>query len=147
MKQLSFIAFIIFLLSAFLYSGCELFQRDCYCSNYAAEELTLNDTVELKYSELYCNSEHEFRLSFDSLSDGRCPIGAYCIWEGTASVKLHVQQSGEKITSFWLYSHNSLLNDTTVNGLHFEWIDLLPYPEVDKDYVLDDYILQMIISD
>ena len=147
MKQLSFIAFIIFLLSAFLYSGCELFQRDCYCSNYAAEELTLNDTVELRYSELYCNSKHEFRLSFDSLSDGRCPIGMLCLWEGNARVKLIIQQPGKNISTFWLNTFDGFLTDTTVYGIRYELIDLLPYPEVDKDYSLDDFILHLKISD
>ena len=147
MKQLSFIAFIIFLLSTFLYSGCELFQGDCYCSNYAAEELTLNDTVELKYSELYCNSKYEFRLSFDSLSDGRCPIGMMCLWEGNARVKLIIQQPGKSISTFWLNTFDGFLTDTTVYGIRYELIDLLPYPDVDKDYSLDDFILHLKISD
>ena len=138
---------VLFLLTGLFITGCELFQGNRYCSDYGAEDLTLNETVDFKYSELYCNSKYEFRLSFDSLSDSRCPIGALCIWEGTARVKLHVQQYGKNIVSFWLNTHNSLLNDTIVNGLHFEFIDLLPYPEVDVDYSLDDYILQLKISD
>ena len=147
MKQLSFIVFFIILLSAFLYSGCELFQRDCYCSNYAAEELTLNDTVELRYSELYCNSKYEFRLSFDSLSDGRCPIGMMCLWEGNARVKLIIQQPGKSISTFWLNTFDGFLTDTTVYSIRYELIDLLPYPDVDKDYSLDDFILHLKISD
>ena len=147
MKQKIIFALSVILLSGLLNSGCELSQGNSYCSNYGAEELTLNKIVDFKYSELYCNSEYEFRLSFDSLSDGRCPTGAACIWEGTARVKLHVQQYGKNIVSFWLNTHNSLLTDTIVNGLHFEFIDLLPYPEVDVDYSLDDFILQLKISD
>jgi hypothetical protein len=138
---------VTFLLTGLFVTGCELFQGNRYCSDYGAEDLTLNETVDFRYSELYCNSEYEFRLSFDSLSDGRCPIGAWCIWEGNARVMLHVQQPGENTITFWLNSHSSLLTDTIVNGLRFELIDLLPYPEVGKDYVLDDYILQLIISD
>jgi hypothetical protein len=138
---------VLFLLTGLFITGCERFQGKRYCSDYGAEELTLNETVDFRYSELYCNSEYEFRLSFDSLSDGRCPTGALCIWEGTARVKLHVQQSGKNIISFWLNTHSSLLTDTIVNGLHYELIDLLPYPVVDMDYSLDDYILQLKISD
>ena len=147
MKQLSFIVFFIILLSAFLYSGCELFQRDCYCSNYAAEELTLNDTVELRYSELYCNSKYEFRLSFDSLSDGRCPIGMMCLWEGNARVKLIIPQPGKSISTVWRNTFDGFLTDTTVYSIRYELIDLLPYPDVDKDYSLDDFILHLKISD
>ncbi len=147
MKQKIIFALSVFLLSGLLISGCELFQSNRYCSDYDAEGFTLNETVDFRYSELYCNSEYEFRLSFDSLSDGRCPTGMWCIWEGTARVKFHVQQYGKNIVSFWLNTHNSLLTDTIVNGLHFEFIDLLPYPEVDVEYSLDDYILQLKISD
>ena len=39
------------------------------------------------------------------------------------------------------------LTDTLVNGLRFELIDLLPYPEVKRDYQLDDYTLHLLISD
>jgi len=147
MRKKTFITIFIFLLSAFLYSGCELFQCDCYCSNYGAEDLTLNETAELKYSELYCNSEYEFRLSFDSLSDGRCPIGAMCVWEGNARVKLIIKQEGKSDDTFWLNTFDGFLTDTTVNGLRFELIELQPYPEIDKDYILDDYILQLKICD
>ena len=147
MRLKRFIIPVLFLLTGLFITGCELFQGNRYCSDYGAEDLTLNETVDFKYSELYCNSKYEFRLSFDSLSDGRCPIGAWCIWEGTARVKLHVQQSGKKTISFWLNTHSSLLTDTIVNDLRFELIDLLPYPEVDVDYSLDDYILQLKISD
>jgi len=147
MKLKTIIIPVLFLLTGLFITRCELFQGNSYCSNYGAEELTLNELVDFKYSELYCNSKYEFRLSFDSLSDGRCPTGAACIWEGTARLKLHVQQYGKDIVSFWLNTHSSLLTDTIVNGLHFEFIDLLPYPEVDVDYSLDDYILQLKISD
>jgi hypothetical protein len=34
-----------------------------------------------------------------------------------------------------------------INGIRYELIDVLPYPEVDQDYQLDDYTLQLIISD
>ena len=146
MRLITILALSILLISGLFISGCELFQGSRYCSDYGAEELTLNKVVDYKYSDLYCNSEYEFRLSLDSLNDSRCPIGAACVWEGNARVKLHVQQYGKNIVSFWLNTHNSLLTDTIVNGLHFEFIDLLPYPEVDVDYSLDDYILQLKIS-
>ena len=138
---------VLLLLTGLFITGCEDKNCNCYCSSYDAVELMLNDTVELKYSELYCNPEYEFRLSIDSISDSRCPIGAACIWEGNARVKLHVQQYGKSPSTFWLNTHSSFLTDTVLNGLRYELIDVLPYPEVDKDYSLDDYTLQLLISD
>ena len=147
MKQKIIFALSLLLLSGLLISGCEDTDCGCFCSSYDAEELMLNDTVDLKYSELYCNPEYELRLSFDSILDSRCPIGAACIWEGNAQVKLQVLQSGKSTSTFWLNTHISYLTDTLVNGIRYELIDLLPYPEVGKDYSLDDYILQLKISD
>lgn len=135
------------MLSGLLYSGCELFDQNSYCDKYNSEELTLNDTIEFKYDELYCNSKYEFRLSFDSLSDGRCPIGAWCVWEGTARINLIVQSSNNANQTFTLFTHSSFLNDTMVDGIRYELIDLLPYPEIDKSYQEEDYILRLFISD
>jgi len=137
----------LFFLSGFLQTGCESLQCDCYCSNSNVDELELNDTIDLKYNTLYCNSKNEIRLSYDSIRDSRCPIGAKCIWEGNGAVKLHLQQSGRDPVSFWLNTLPDFLNDTVINGIRYELIDLLPYPELGKDYQPDDYILQLLITD
>jgi hypothetical protein len=147
MRQKAIIALSTCLLAGLLLSACEVFHCNCYCSNYSAEELKLNEVVELGYSDLYCNSKNEFRLSFDSIMDSRCPIGAECIWEGNARVKIRMQQSGQDPATFWLDTHVGFVTDTVVHGLRFELTDVLPYPEVGKDYQLDDYIVQMIITD
>jgi len=147
MRQKLIIALSAFFLSGFLIAGCEWQRCGCFCFAYDAEELKVNETIDLKYSKLYCNSGSEIRLSFDSISDSRCPIGAMCVWEGNGAVKLHVQQSGQDPASFWLNTHPNFLNDTVVNGIRYELIDLLPYPEVGKDYQLDDYTVQLLITD
>jgi hypothetical protein len=137
---------LLFLTGLFI-PGCELFQGSRYCSDYSTEDLTLNETVDFNYSELYCHSKYDLSLSFDSLNDSRCPIGAACIWGGNARVKLHIQQSRKGTSTFWLNTHSSFLTDTVVNGLHYELIDILPHREIGMDYTLDDIILQLKISD
>ena len=147
MRSRTILALALFLLSGLLHPGCELIDRHQYCDPYDSGELTLNDTLELKYNQLYCNSKYEFRLSFDSLSDGRCPIGAWCIWEGTARVNLIVQPSGKAKQTFTLFTHKGFLNDTLLDGIRYEFIDLFPYPEIDRNYREEDYILRFLISD
>jgi len=146
MRLLTLLTLFLLLLSGLLFSGCEDKNCNCYCSSFDAQELILNDTVELKYSELDCNPEYEFRLSFDSLSDSRCPLEAVCVWEGNAEVRLIVQSSEYGSNTFRLNTNETFLTDTMVNGFRYELIDVLPYPEVDQDYELDDYTLQLIIS-
>ena len=148
MRQNSIIGFsVILLLAGLLLPGCELFLRNDYCSNFDIEELPLNETLDMRYSELYCNAEYEIRLSFDSLQDSRCPIGATCIWEGNARVQFIFKQGQENPSRFWLNTHGNFPSDTTIDGIRFELLDVLPYPDVDKDYQLEDYILQIHISD
>ena len=148
MRQNSIIGFsVILLLAGLLLPGCELFLRNDYCSNFDIEELPLNETLDMRYSELYCNAEYEIRLSFDSLQDSRCPTGAVCIWEGNGRIQLILRKGDEDPIRFWLNTHVNFLSDTVVKGLRFELVDMLPYPEVDKDYQREDYILQLLISD
>lgn len=147
MRSGQIIVFSLCLLFGQIYTGCELFDRHGFCDKYNSEELTLNDTIDFNYSELYCNSKYELRLSFDSLSDGRCPIGAWCIWEGTARINFIVQSSSASTHIFSLFTHNSLLNDTVIDGIGYELIDVLPYPELEKNYQEEDYILRLFISD
>lgn len=147
MRKLSILGISILLLSGLLSPGCEDSLCNCSCDSYNATVFSLNDTVDLKYSRLYCNPDYEIRLSFDSLTDSRCPIGAECIWEGNASFQLIVRSASGETNSFRLNTFGHFLSDTIVNGLRYELIDVLPYPKVDKDYEPDDYILQLVVSD
>ena len=147
MRHFSTIILSIFLLAGLLFSSCEHLGCDCYCSEYDAEDQVLNDTIDLKYGQLYCNSEQELRLSFDSISDSRCPIGAICVWEGNASVRLLIKQGGDEDITFRLNTHGMYMTDTLVNGLRYELIDLLPYPEIEQENQAEDFILQLLISD
>jgi hypothetical protein len=146
MSQKRVILFSIVLVSGLLLNACELLQRETYCSDYAARELRLNDTIELRYGELYCNSRHDILLSVDSIQDSRCPIGAYCIWEGNGRVYINLSHGGMH-SSFWLNTHVNFLQDSLVDGLNYELTDLLPYPEVGMDYELEDVRVLLLITD
>lgn len=145
MRQITHTPTVTILILVLLVSGCELLSREDYCSGYYAEELKLNDTIELRYRELYCNPEFEIRLTVDSIQDSRCPIGAMCIWEGNGRVKINLLHDGIS-SSFWLNTHENFLQDTVIDGLKYELTDLLPYPEVDQEYQLEDARVFMRIS-
>jgi hypothetical protein len=147
MRHKTIIRLSIILLSILIFAGCEVSQCTCFCSDYEAKELILNDTIDLKYRELYCDPAYAIRLSFDSISDSRCPIGASCFWEGNASIKFIVTDKRDSVDTFRLNTFGGYHSDTLVGGLRYELIDLLPYPEIGKDYSLDDYTVQVLISD
>jgi hypothetical protein len=51
-KQKTIIPRTTLLLTGLLLSACDIFQCNCYCSDYAAEELKLNDTACSNRSEI-----------------------------------------------------------------------------------------------
>jgi hypothetical protein len=75
-------------------------------------------------------------ICFDSLiQDSRCPIGAVCIWEGTAQIKISFRE-GTQIHPIKMelrkFPFPGFTNDTTINGYRIIFTDLKPYPEVNK---------------
>jgi hypothetical protein len=137
----------IFLLILGVPRGCEDRSCDCLCAAYESEEIFINDTLRLKFNEIYCNPEYEFLIGFDSIRDNRCPLGAVCVWEGNAGITITIKSKHQRYTRFRLNTHERFLTDTLVNGLHYELINVLPYPEINKDYALEDYELLLYISD
>lgn len=91
MRRNAIIALSIFLLTGLFFSRGEVFHCNFLFSNYDAEKLTLKDTIELKYSDLYYNSAHDLRLSFDSISEERCPSGAVCVWKAKPEINQDYQ--------------------------------------------------------
>ena len=131
-----------------IFPGCETFCGKCYCENFDAMDLPLNDTFQMSFEEAYCNPENRFVLTFDSLyGDGRCPIGLYCIWEGNARVHFTLEDKKEGISEFTLNTFSGFLTDTTIHGIRFRLIDLEPYPIVDVDYKQEVYTAIMLISE
>ena len=144
-----FKAILVSLFLAFLISlsGCETFCGKCYCDNVDAQTISLNEPVQLKFGEVYCNPDHRFRLSIDSIQDGRCPIGVYCIWEGNARVYLNLEEKKEGNSKFILNTVSGLLTDTTIHGLRYELVGLDPYPDIEIDYPQEVYIATVLISE
>jgi hypothetical protein len=146
MRLKRIILFSAVLVSGLLLYACELLQRETYCSIYASGELTLNDTNELKYGKVYCNPEHDILLSVDSIQDSRCPIGADCIWEGNGRVYIDLRHGGTH-SSFWLNTHVDFRKDTLIDGLNYELVDLLPYPDLSLDIQQKDARILLLITD
>ena len=84
------------------------------------------------------------KICFDSLlEDSRCPRGAICIWMGTATGKFSftVNNNEQKITLSTVVSPALFPRDTILMGYKIEFLDLLPYPDINapgiRDYKAD----------
>ena len=75
-------------------------------------------------------------ICFDSvLSESRCPIGAVCFWAGYVMIKTTFHENGNAHSFRMILPYiNGLdaVNDTTINGYHIVFKDLLPYPDISK---------------
>ncbi|MEN8203655.1 MAG: hypothetical protein ABFS28_13750 [Bacteroidota bacterium] len=130
-----------------MFSGCEDMFHSGICNNLDASPLTLNDTIEIKIGEQYCNPEEELLLVCDSLvADSRCPIGVVCVWEGNAEVSFILGEGDHEHSAFHLNTHNSFRTDTIIQGYRYQLIDVLPYPEYGIERKQDEYSILMIVS-
>jgi hypothetical protein len=135
----------LFMLIAFISMGCEGIRFEGVC-NSDSIKMVINDTIEIRIGEVYCNQANGIRLECDSLvGDSRCPIGATCVWEGNAELSFILEQDGDQLHEFNLNTNPGFRNDTTINDLRYKLLDLIPYPELDVDRNIEDYTIQLII--
>lgn len=133
------------MLIAILSLGCEGIRFVGVC-NYDSIQMALNDTIKMQIGEVYCNQANGIRLESDSLvSDSRCPVGATCVWEGNAELSFILEQDSDQLHEFNLNTNPGFRTDTTINGLRYKLIDLIPYPELDIERNLGDYFILLII--
>ena len=108
--------------------------------------LILNDTLEIAYQDTFFNADEKIWITFDSLlSDSRCPLNVVCVWEGNAEVSFVLYSEGEE-AEFTLNTYSGFTNDTTIFAYDISLIDVFPYPHIDSVYTMDDYSVQIIIT-
>ena len=90
--------------------------------------------------------DKEYEICFISVSDSRCPSGGVCVWAGDAAVKFNFKNSSEN-KFFTLHTHESFQQDTIINNLHIELINVFPYPELHSSINQNDYSVELIISE
>ena len=148
MKLYHAVSVSLFLAFGVLQSGCETFCAKCYCDNVDAQNLVLNEPVQMKFGEVYCNPEYRITIAFDSLyGDGRCPTGVWCVWEGNAQVHFALNDKKEGASEFVLNTFDNFLTDTVIHGLRYELVGLDPYPDIEVDYPQEVYIATVLISE
>jgi hypothetical protein len=120
-----------------------------------------NSTLKISNSEsafsnyIYYNNCSETSYENDDVSicldslieDSRCPKGVVCDWEGIAIVKFLFtvnQQQSEIILS--TLNWPGYPSDTTLMRYKIEFINLLPYPDINKTTNISDYNAEVKIT-
>ena len=99
--------------------------------------------VEKKYGN------DQVRTCFDALiENSRCPIGAMCVWQGRAVVKLSftVNDNQQDVTLSTLDLRGSYHSDTTVMGYKIELLGVHPYPQIGVTRNISDYKAELRIT-
>jgi hypothetical protein len=110
-------------------------------------ELSLNDTINLPYHDCRFFKEDEFYVCLDSvLNDSRCPYGAYCFWEGNATVRFRYEKSSGEPVFFELNTYRQFRTDTIINGFVFRFTGLSPRPVTESKIQQKSYIAKIIVE-
>src|SRR5690606_8888623 len=87
-----------------------------------------------------------YELCVNSISDSRCPSGGECIWEGDAVVKFSLLSNAETKT-FSLHTHEKFRQDTLINDLNIELMEVYPYPKLSEAIPKNEYSVEVSISE
>ncbi|MBR9921926.1 MAG: hypothetical protein GYB31_13880 [Bacteroidetes bacterium] len=102
--------------------------------------------------EIIIYQEGNNTITLTAINDSRCPINATCVWAGNGEVLLTFD-NGSETADFKLNTAGYSSNDqnypssATVLGVTIELLNLLPYPEVGETYYLDDYTLELVVTE
>lgn len=101
-----------------------------------------DNEISLGINDTYFDFENGYRLQARPIGESRCPIGAQCIWAGYASAQFNLIMEGNIESTFDLSTIDirpHLKRDTLISEIIFKLKDITPYPDLSKQYKLEDY--------
>jgi len=105
------------------------------------------DTITLGYRHIYYDTERDFRLQLDSVTnDSRCPINANCDWEGNVEVHINLIYGENYERTFKLNLNPSFQTDTVISNICYKLLSVDPYPEVLNNIEQRDYIIKILAT-
>ena len=114
---------------------------------------TLNGDKTIGFGETILVSDENLYITFSKVSEGRCPTGALCFWEGEAVASFMVSVPARKpvrVTVAIRPSSDPMRGPETIAealGYRFILVGLDPYPVLDHETPDDDYIAVLRVFD
>jgi len=113
------------------------------CRNPLASPPTLaNETsFRIKYGQIRRHLPTGLSVEFrDVISEGRCPRGVVCCWEGMAEIQIHVETADAQRALLTLPIYGYVGADDSARhlgvetlGYNFKLINLDPYPDINRE--------------
>jgi len=97
-------------------------------------KIKLGQTLEFQGTDLSITFE-------ELLEDSRCPDGATCVWAGNCRVSIKLNELQAEL--------NTHLDPKSIDlsGYEINLLSLAPYPEINNEIELEEYILEMMVSE
>ncbi|WP_242203759.1 hypothetical protein [Aestuariivivens insulae] len=113
-----------------------------YCSQ---NDLESGRQYGLKNNDCLNIKDTGYRLCLKGISDSRCPSDVVCVWEGNAKANFELHSSlGDE--PFELNTHDRFQQDTIINNLKIELINVLPYPISDNETNQSEYSVEIKVT-
>ena len=91
--------------------------------------LKIGEITGIKPGETAGNTQYDLSLRVENINDSRCPTGVNCVWEGNASIQLHLTtQNGQYDFTLDTNPSSMFKTDTLIEGIKYKLVDVLPYP-------------------
>lgn len=86
-------------------------------------------------------------ISFERVeSDGRCPKGVTCVWEGDAVVRIGVGPARGSRTPLLLHTHPDAAQQGEASGVVVRLVALDPYPVAGTPIEAGEYRLRLAVT-
>ncbi|UCF06080.1 MAG: hypothetical protein JSV33_03350 [bacterium] len=113
----------------------------------------LNEPIVIRYNHIVLIKEERLLIKFKNVTEGRCPIGVHCFWEGQAigDFLLIKPNVGRGIASPIIrpgMRPDSDYQDFADDALGYRLflLELNPYPHIDKPTNPKDYIAKLRVE-
>jgi hypothetical protein len=121
----AFAAFLVFVCVSMI--SCKEDEK-CVRIHYGKETVLFPGTT-------YCAEDMAFSFQIEDISDGRCPEGVVCVWQGEAAITLALKGIPEgKVTLTTMQQPAG-----TIGHYSFQLLEVIPYPKYKQPVEEDDY--------
>ena len=112
----------------------------------------LGEDITIGYEQTVLIEEENLYVTLTGISEGRCPTGALCFWEGQAVTEFRILVPDRRSTTVTPIIRPSSESGTSPDmtdcalGYSFTLLRLEPYPHVEHDYAPEDYTALLRIA-
>jgi len=107
---------------------------------------SLDREFRIAFGQTIAIERTDLEITFDDVSDSRCPQDAVCVWAGSAHVVLKVKSSAGKPEQLALDTHPDLAGSGHVFDYVVRLVKVDPFPVLDVAQPRESYVVTLLVS-